>query len=209
MRPSELQAQSEFNRRAGALIGIVLAPFFAAVLALSAVGAALVGTAVAFDPTPQPVSPDGTRAVVDLPANQHMRNVGGSDGSGLCVFTSVQHSAYWQNVRELDGFRAWMQRRPGGGWPQKLDQMFAQFCREKGVGVPAYIQHTGGDESFLELALKTDRMPAVTYDGRDDFYRGQIAHMVNLAHLDGTRAAIIDNNRPGVWVWMTRTEFLS
>jgi hypothetical protein len=102
-----------------------------------------------------------------------------------------------------------MQRRPGGGWPQKVDQMFAQFAREKGVSAPAYIQHTGGDESFLELALKTDRMPSVTYAGRDDFYNGRIAHMVSLAHLDGARAAIIDNNRPGVWLWMTRTEFLS
>lgn len=170
---------------------------------------AVAPAAPGFEPTREPVSPNGTRATIDLPASQHMKNVGGSDGSGLCVFTSVQHAAYWQNVRELDGFRAWMQRRPGGGWPEKLDQMFTQFCREKGVSVPAYIQHTGGDESFLELALKTDRMPAVTYAGRDDFYNGRIAHMVNLAHLDASRAAIIDNNRPGVWVWMTRAEFLS
>lgn len=222
--------QSEFNRHAGTLAGTVLGPIFAGVLFLSAAGVFLfgirwanvwkymagvlsvlliAGAALPFDATPQPISADGTRAVIDLPAGQHMRNVGGSDGSGLCVFTSVQNSAYWQNVRELDGFRAWMQKRPGGGWPQKLDQCFAQFAKEKGAGVPAYIQHTGGDESFLELALKTDRMPSVTYDGRDGFYRGQIAHMVNLAHLDNNRAAIIDNNRPGVWVWMTRPEFLS
>lgn len=168
-----------------------------------------------FTPTANPTSPDGTAAIVDLPTSQHMRNVGGSDGSGLCVFTSLQHAAYWQNVRTLDGFRAWMQQRPGGGWPEKVDQTFAQFCREKGRSVPPYIQHTGGDDSFLELALKTDRVPCVTYDGRDDFYRdrfgrpAQIAHMVNLAHLDAKSAAIIDNNRPGYWVWMSRADFLS
>jgi hypothetical protein len=61
----------------------------------------------------------------------------------------------------------------------------------------------------LELALKTDRMPAVTYDGRDGFYGESVAHMVDLAHLDSTRAAIIDNNRPGHWVWMTRDQFVS
>jgi hypothetical protein len=33
--------------------------------------------------------------------------------------------------------------------------------------------------------------------------------MVNLAHLDAERGAIIDNNRPGSWVWMTRAEFLA
>ncbi|AMV28784.1 hypothetical protein VT84_30605 [Gemmata sp. SH-PL17] len=168
------------------------------------------GAAVAaFQPTREPVSPDGTAAVVDLPAARHIRNVGGSDGAGLCVFTSVQHAADWQNVRVLDGFREWMRRRPGGGWPEKLDDMLAKFAREKGVTLPPYIQHTGGDDSFLELALKTDRMPSVTYAGNDDFYRGTIAHMVNLAHMDANRAAIIDNNRPGVWVWMSRSEFLS
>jgi hypothetical protein len=52
-------------------------------------------------------------------------------------------------------------------------------------------------------------MPAVTYDGRDDFYRSFVYHMVSLAHLDATRAAIIDNNRPGAWLWMSRADFLS
>jgi hypothetical protein len=170
---------------------------------------ALAGFAAAgFDPSREPVSPSGVKAVCDLPAGQHIKNVGGSDGAGLCVFTSVEHSARWQNVRDLDGFQRWMTRRPGGGWPQKLDQMLAAYAREKGVSLPPYIQHTGGDESFLLAALKTDRMPCITYAGRDDFYRGRIAHMVNLAHLDGERAAIIDNNRPGVWLWMTRAELL-
>lgn len=162
----------------------------------------------AFQPTQSPVSPSGVAATVDLPASQHIKNVGGSDGAGLCVFTSTQHAARWHNLSYMEGFRTWMERKPGGGWPEKLDKMLAQFCREKGVPVPLYVQHTGGDEAFLDLAIHTDRMPCVTYAGRDDFYRGRIAHMVNLAHIDGTTAAIIDNNRPGSWVWMTRAEFL-
>lgn len=165
--------------------------------------------AEAFTPTKDAVSPLGTRAVCDLPPGQHIRNVGGSDGAGLCVFTSVEHSARWQNVRELYGFQDYMKKRPGGGWPQKLDQMIAAFCKSKGVSVPAYIQHTGGDSEFLELALRTGRMPAITYDGRDDFYRGRIAHMVNSAHLSGKEGSIIDNNRPGVFLWMTPPELLS
>lgn len=163
----------------------------------------------AFAPTPTPVGPGGTKAVCDLPVSQHMRNKGGSDGAGLCVFTSVEHASRWQNVPELAGFQTWMTRRPGGGWPQKLDEMIAAYCRENGKAAPGYVQHTGGDVTFLEAALKTDRMPCVTYAGRDDFYRTRIAHMVNLAHLDASAAAIIDNNRPGLWVWMTRAEFLA
>lgn len=164
-------------------------------------------SAEAFQPG-GPISPDGKKATVDLPTNRHIRNVGGSDGAGLCVFTSIQMAADWQNVRELDGFREWMRRRPGGGWPEKVDQMLKQFCGEKGVPVPPYVQHTGGDEAFLALALKSRRAVCVTYAGRDDFYRGPIAHMVDLVYLDDAAAAIIDNNRPGVWVWMTRAEFL-
>lgn len=162
-----------------------------------------------FTPATSPVSPSGTAAAIDLPARLHLRNTGGSDGLGLCVFTSVEVAARWQNVREFDGFQDWMKRRPGGGYPSKLDRMITEFARDKGFAPPLYVQHTGGDESILELALRTGRMPSVTYAGRDDFYRGRIAHMVDLAHLDATEAAILDNNRPGVWVWMTRQEFLS
>lgn len=163
---------------------------------------------VAFTPTAVPVSPAGKPAVVDLPAALHIRNVGGSDGAGLCVFTSVEMAAHFQNVPELYGFQKWMTRRPGGGYPSKLDKMIASFCDEKGVAKPAYLQHSGGDEAILDLAIRTGRMPAVTYAGRDDFYRTRIAHMVDLAHLDQVDAAILDNNRSGKWIWMSRSEFL-
>ena len=71
-----------------------------------------------------------------------------------------------------------------------------------------YVQHTGGDEEFLRLALKTQRMPGRTYAGRDSRYNGPIAHMVNLVYLDDTSAAILDNNFPDKPLWMTRKEFL-
>ncbi|MBN9521102.1 hypothetical protein J0H58_21715 [bacterium] len=109
----------------------------------------------------------------------------------------------------LDGYRAWMQRRPGGGYPSKVDQTLAAYCAEIGQPVPPYAQHTGGEASFLELALRTDRCPAITYCGADDFYGRNVAHMVNLMYLDGSNAAILDNNRPGVWLWMSRADFLA
>jgi hypothetical protein len=173
----------------------------------------------AFTPSTIPVSPAGVRAVVDLPASQHMRNTGGmgrrgpGTGAGLCVFTSIVHSARWQNILDLEGFRKWMESKPGGGYPAKVDAMLSQWCKEKGVPVPAYVQHTGGDDAFLELAIRTGRCPCVTYAGSDDFYGRQVAgpaaidHMVNLIHLDESSACILDNNRPGVFLWMTRKEF--
>lgn len=180
-------------------------------LTLQALAAALLGLVPLAGADVHPGGPadGGVRATADLDPRQHMRNTGGSDGAGLCVFTSCEvANSRWQ-AGTLAGFQQWMTHKPGGGYPDKLDQMITQFCREMKRQIPDYAQHTGGDEAFLDLAMKTGRMVGVTYAGQDDFYKGQtIAHMVDLAHLDQSAAAIIDNNRPGVWVWMTRAQFL-
>lgn len=147
--------------------------------------------------------PKGQEPVCDLPTEYRMKNVGGRDGAGLCVFTSINHSAFWQQAKELQDFQKKMRSEPGGGYPEKVDAMIAKY----GKGVD-YVQHTGGDEEFLTLALKTQRMPGVTYAGRDNRYSGPIAHMVNLIYLDSEVAAILDNNFPDKPLWMTRKEFL-
>lgn len=179
---------------------------------LTSVLLVIVGSAPAqqgFTFTSEPTH-QGVRAVVDLPLNQHKRNVGGSDGAGLCVYTSFWHSAIWASVKEVFGFRAYMERRPGGSYPDKFAATLNNYCREKGIPVPAYIQHTGGDVEVLELALKTGRCPAVTYCGVDPFYGNQvIAHMVTLVHLDSQWACIIDNNNPGKYLWMPRDAFIA
>lgn len=154
-----------------------------------------------------PVGPDGkTEVACDLPVDQRTRNVGGRDGAGLCVFTSVQNSARYQNESRLVNFQADMRKEPGGGYPSKLDTMIARY----GKGTP-YLQYEGGDPAILEAALATGRMPGITYDGRDPHYRGTIAHMVNLVYLDKNIACCLDNNFIGEQelVWMSRDEFLS
>lgn len=154
-----------------------------------------------------PVGPDGkTEVVCDLPVSERMRNVGGRDGAGLCVFTSIMHSARWQNEQRLWNFQADMRKEPGGGWPGKVDTMIARY----GKGTP-YLQYEGGDPAILEVALATGRMPGVTYNGHDPHYRGSIAHMVSLIYLDKTQAVVLDNNFVGEHelVWMSRDEFLS
>jgi hypothetical protein len=158
-----------------------------------------------------PVGPDGTEVTVDLPVSVRTANVGGSDGAGLCVFTSIGHAARWQNVPQLEGFRDWMRKYPGGGYPDKVDKMIARLVAEKGCEPPAYIQYSGGDPSILELALRTGRMPSVTYNGRDGvLYRGTISHMVNLVHLDAKWGVILDNNNieENRLLWLPRDEFL-
>jgi hypothetical protein len=151
----------------------------------------------------------GEPVTCELPTTEHLRNKAGRDGLGLCVFTSVDHAARWANESTLVGFRDYMTQQPGGGWPEKLDRCIRQICTERGTAIPEYVQHTGGDPEFLRLALKTGRYVSVTYNGRDGvFYRGPIAHMVNLVHLSSQFAGIQDNNFPGQWLWMSPTDFL-
>jgi hypothetical protein len=163
---------------------------------LAPVGAPVVGTKVA---------PDGkTQVACDLPAEEKKKNVGGRDGAGLCVFTSIEYSARWQNERRLKNFQAQMRQEPGGGYPSKVDKMIDKY----GKGT-RYIQSTSKDWELVKAAIKSGRMPAVTYNGHDPHYRGTIAHMVSLAHADDTWVAVTDNNYPGdnQHVWLSPADF--
>jgi hypothetical protein len=59
---------------------------------------------------------DGTEIACDLPGELHRANTS-SKGLGLCVFTSIHHSAVWQNVPALQEFPKYLidKNIPGGG----------------------------------------------------------------------------------------------
>lgn len=141
----------------------------------------------------------GQTVQVDLPTDQLIRNCGGSDGAGLCVFTSIMFAARFQNVPQLKDFQAWMKKHPGGGVPRKVDKMIAQKCREQNVPVPDYVQVENGDFEVVKLALRTGRMPAITYGS---------AHMVNIVRLADGYGAFRDNNHVGENEidWMTEEQ---
>ena len=149
-------------------------------------------------------SPDGAEEIqIDLPGGQQMKNTGGKDGAGLCVFTSIEHSGRWQNVDSILGLQQKMTREQGGGYPSKVEKMLAKYCDGA-----QYLQYEGSDPALIKLALTTGRMPSVTY-GYSPRYSGKIAHMVNAVHLTEKWAAILDNNFPGdtKYEWMTPAEF--
>lgn len=160
-----------------------------------------------------PLTPAGQEIMCDLPVALRKKNVGGRDGAGLCVFTSIMHAARYQNEKRLWNFQADMTKEPGGGYPEKVDAMIAKY----GAGTK-YVQHEGGDLDFLWQAIKTGRMVSITYDGRDMHYgpRQRIAHMVNLVHIDPPGSSprwygILDNNFIGEnqIVWATEDDFKS
>ena len=154
------------------------------------------------------VSPDGTEEIMcPLPASEKKKNVGGSDGSGLCVFTSIEYTARWANERALFDLQQYMHTQPGGGYPEKVDKIMATFAPSV-----QYIQCTKSDLSLLKEALASGRMVAVTYCGMDMHYGAhhRVPHMVALEHLSDKWAAVSDNNFPGdnQVVWMSPQEFI-
>ena len=158
------------------------------------------------------VSPKGEEVQIDYPTERHMKNTGGSDGAGLCVFTSIEMAADDQNVEQLLGFQKWMTRRPGGGYPSKVTKTISDFCKERSLSEPRYLQVEGREEVYeiLKLACRTGRMPGVTYSfsptGR---YGGmRIAHMVNILHCTDSEVCVLDNNFPKTYEWMSKQEFL-
>jgi hypothetical protein len=156
------------------------------------------------------VSPSGKEVQTDLPTSLRKHNIA-SKGLGCCVFQSLSHSAAFQSVPQLYGMPQWMVEKgiPGGGHPGKVDQLLPQISKDRGLPTPAYVQHTGGDLSFLKQALDSGRMPCVTYAGMDPRYglRQRIAHMVNICLLTDTEAAVLDNNFPDQLIWMSTEEF--
>ncbi|HEV3143069.1 MAG TPA: hypothetical protein VGZ47_04205, partial [Gemmataceae bacterium] len=58
----------------------------------------------------------GEILTVDLPASQHIKNIGSKiDHAGMCVFTSVETAANWSGLAGWRGFRDWCAERYLGG----------------------------------------------------------------------------------------------
>ena len=144
---------------------------------------------------------DGVEVQIDLPESQHVRNFAAPrDGLGLCVFATLTMQARWHNLEPL--FDAIKTVEYGGGWPEKVDEVVKKCAPNVTV-----VHYEGTDPAILDRALAEGKAVGVTY-GYGERYRGTIYHMVLLVYLDEGRAAILDNNFPGTYEWMSRDEFL-
>lgn len=157
------------------------------------------------------VTRGSTEVVTYLPVAERTKNVGGSDGAGLCVFSSIGHAARYQNIDALKNIQKWMRSKPGGGYPSKVDKVIAQICQEQNVEKVQYLQYEGTDLSIIQAVLASGRMACVTYDGRDPHYRQHIEHMVNVVACTNEWVCVLDNNfiEDGGLVWLTPAEFKS
>lgn len=159
-----------------------------------------------------PVHPSGAQVNCDLPATRHLKNKGGSDGAGLCVFASLDMSSDWHNEPAVRGILDWMTKYKGGGYPTKVAEMIRKISSERGLPEPKYIQLEGADIEVIARAVNHGHMACVTYGiSPTRRYNGQkIAHMVCcVAARAGPDKlwAILDNNYPGTIEWMTEEQF--
>ncbi len=162
----------------------------------------------------------GINVDTDYPEIRRMRNVGGSDGAGLCVFTSIAHSFDWHSIDWGRDFREWMRKRPGGGWSAKVTRELQTYCDSKQIAVPEILQVYPTSElklprilDLLAEAVNSGHMCGITYcfSPTPQRYQGTIAHMVNCvgARLGPQRNiwAIMDNNYIDSIQWMDEATF--
>ena len=150
----------------------------------------------------------GETASAPIPAEQHIRNEGGSDRAGLCVISSLIINGTYQEVPGLElGKRSELWRvaksRPGGYDPEKLKRLLDEVMPGE-----MYANYYGSDPTVLD-ALSRQGFPIGVTMGTGQLYGYRtIAHMVSLIHYRiGGMACVVDNNDPGKYHWMPATEF--
>src|SRR4051812_18534744 len=96
------------------------------------------------------VTDKGVSITCDLPESQQMKNIGSRvDGAGMCVMSSIEMAARYQNLEELRGLRDWASQFRGGAYPQKVDQQLAQYFKLKNITPIPYMQYEGREPEAL------------------------------------------------------------
>jgi len=156
-------------------------------------------------------SPDGTVHTIALPdILEWPENISSPPRTalGCCGFRVIDYQARFQNYPLLVDLPEKMvqSRIPGGAYPQKVAGVVSRFAPEAN-----YYQDCGKNWDVLEACVKSQRLPAVDYNGRDPHYSMRIAHCVNVVACDREHdwVAILDNNHPQTdeIVWMSCAEF--
>ena len=154
----------------------------------------------------------GQAASAPIPDKYHMRNEGGSDGAGLCVYCSVIMAGATQGVADLAKVKEsalWKhaKSRPGGSYPEKLAKDLNAVYPYEQWG-EKWQQYTGTDFGVLEKWSNEGRVVASTMNTGGLYNYQPIHHMINvIGFRSGGYAGVVDNNEPGVRRWMPAKEF--
>ena len=153
------------------------------------------------------------RANAPIGQEHFAKNEGGSDGAGLCVYTSNMINGSYQKVGDLDKLKqsaywAFFKSRPGGSYPQKWARDIAELEKKTGVKYD-YFSYVGPDASVLERVSKAGVPMGATMNTGAQYQWQRIAHMISLIHFDKDWACVLDNNFKDAYSWMTAKEFMS
>jgi hypothetical protein len=145
--------------------------------------------------------PEPAVDALSMPKELRPANIS-SKGSGCCTFRSAEYAGQWQNEPALIGLPEWMRSKgiEGGGWPEKQADMVKRIAEDRKMPVPRFMQYTGNSAEVIEAALKSGRLPCITWGGN---------HMLCCVYLDDKRGAILDNNDPHRLHWYERSRFMS
>ena len=149
----------------------------------------------------------GVRANAPIPASQHIRNEGGSDGSGLCVVASGVIAGAYQGVEDLADLknsRLWKiaKSREGGYWPERWEKLLNEVYPDA-----TWFSWESPTTEQIE-AFNAQGLPVCTTTNTGALYNyDSIHHWVDTIHLDDRFAMLVDNNDPGKYHAMPRAEF--
>lgn len=162
-------------------------------------------------------SHDGEEVTADFPAEEWIKNIGShADRAGMCVMSSIEMNALYLGLEQFRGLRDWCAQQPGGGWPDKVDEQIAAYCKAKGIKPVPYLQFTGVDPTPILAQLDRAGLPfCCTYGYSPRYGRQTIAHMVFGVKYGGRFGVIVDNNEIGGltrehrFEWMGTDELLN
>lgn len=150
----------------------------------------------------------GVRAAAPIPPALHIRNEGGSDGAGLCVYASMVMAGAWQQVADLTGLKSsalwrYVKARPGGSYPSKLTEDVQTVYGDSA----RIVNYNGQDDTVLETLARQRKPFGITFGTGRNYNYARIPHMVDGLHYERNGwACILDNNFPGVYSWMPASE---
>lgn len=154
----------------------------------------------------------GQHASAPIPDKFHIRNEGGSDGLGLCVYASAVMAGATQGVADLAELKQsalWKhaKSRPGGSWPEKLAKDLNTVYPFEKYG-ERWQQYVGTDFDILAQWSDQGRVVCSTMNTGALYNYKPIHHMINVIGFKrGGYAGVVDNNEPGVRRWMPAKEF--
>jgi len=144
----------------------------------------------------------GQRVAIRVDPQIRQKNTGGSDGAGLCVIASATTAGRHEGVPGIDRLWEEAKKRPGGYYPEKLEKLVTEVLPGEKFG-----SYVGRDTKVVENLIRQGHVVGTTTN-TGSIYGGQrIHHMVDTVHLDGTSAAIVDNNKPEVEIWTDRSTY--